>query len=75
MPITLPTPLTGYYNRFDPALRYDEILIRAGKGVQGAEINEIQSGLIDRLKRIADAVFRDGFVIRGTPPAIDTATG
>jgi hypothetical protein len=75
MPITLPTPLTGYYNRFDPAQRYDEILIRAGKGVQGAEINEIQSGLIDRLKRVADAVFRDGFVIRGTPPTIDTATG
>jgi hypothetical protein len=75
MTITLPTPLAGYYNRFDPALRYDEILIRAGKGVQGAEINEIQSTLIDRMSRIANAVFRDGFVIRGTPPTIDAATG
>lgn len=75
MPITLPTPLDGYYNRFDAALRYDEILIRAGKGVQGAEINEVQSTLADRLKRIADAVFRDGAVIEGTPPVINTTTG
>ena len=74
MTITLPTPLDGYYNRFDPELRYDEILIRAGKGVQGAEINEVQSGLIDRLKRIADVVFTDGAVVSGTPPTIDGAT-
>ena len=63
-------PLTGYYNRFDAADRYDELLFRAGKGLQSAELNEIQSGLIDRLKRIADAVFKDGAVISGTPPTI-----
>lgn len=71
MPITLP----GYYNRFDPADRYDELLFRAAKGLQSAELNEIQATLIDRLKRIADAVFRDGSVIRGTPPTIDATTG
>ncbi len=75
MTITLPEPLPAYYNRFDPDLHYDEILVRAGFGVQSSEINEIQSTLIDRLKRIADAVFRDGFVIRGTPPTIDATTG
>lgn len=74
MPVTLPAPLAGYYNRFDPALRYDEILIRAGKGVQSAEINELQSGIVDRLRRIADAVFRDGAVISGTPPTISGTT-
>lgn len=74
MPITLPTALDGYYNRFEPSSRYDEILVRAGKGVQGAEINEVQSGLIDRLKRIADAVFKDGAVISGTPPTISSTT-
>lgn len=63
-------PLTGYYNRFDSADRYEELLFRAGKGLQSAELNEIQSGLIDRLKRIADAVFKDGAVISGTPPTI-----
>lgn len=66
--------LTGYYNRFDAADRYDELLFRAGKGLQSAELNEIQSGLLDRLKRIADAVFKDGAVISGTPPAISGTT-
>ena len=67
-------PLPGYYNRFDAADRYDELLFRAGKGLQSAELNEIQSGLIDRLKRIADAVFTDGAVVSGTPPTIDGTT-
>jgi len=62
--------LPGYYNRFDAADNYDEILFRAGKGLQSAELNEIQSTQLDRLKRIADAVFRDGAVISGTPPTI-----
>jgi len=66
--------LTGYYNRFDAADRYDELLFRAGKGLQSAELNEIQSGLIDRLRRIADAVFKDGAVISGTPPTISATT-
>ncbi len=66
-------PLTGYYNRFNAANRYDELLFRAGKGLQSAELNEIQSTVIDRLKRIADAVFKDGAVISGTPPTISGA--
>lgn len=66
--------LTGYYNRFNATSRYDELLFRAGKGLQSAELNEIQSGLIDRLKRIADAVFKDGAVISGTPPTISSTT-
>jgi hypothetical protein len=62
--------LQGYYNRFSAADRYDEILFRAGKHSQSAELNELQSTLGDRLKRIADAVFRDGAVISGTPPEV-----
>lgn len=67
--------LLGYYNRFDAADNYDELLFRASKGLQSAELNEIQSTVVDRLKRIADAVFRDGAVIEGTPPVINTTTG
>lgn len=66
--------LAGYYNRFNPADRYDEILFRAQKPIQSAEHNELQSALIDRLQRIADAVFRDGTVISGTPPTISGTT-
>jgi hypothetical protein len=67
--------LQGYYNRFDATDRYDELLFRASKGLQSAELNEIQSTLIDRLTRIANAVFRDGTVISGTPPLINATTG
>ena len=67
--------LPGYYNRFDATDRYDELLFRASKGLQSAELNEVQSTLVDRLKRIADAVFKDGSVIEGTPPVINTTTG
>jgi hypothetical protein len=67
-------PLAGYYNRFSAGDRYDELLFRAGKGLQSAELNEVQSTLIDRLKRIADAVFKDGAVISGTPPTINGTT-
>lgn len=68
-------PLASYYNRFDATKRFDAHLIRAGFGVQSAEINEIQSCFTDRLKRIADAVFRDGSVIVGTLPVINQTTG
>ena len=67
--------LPSYYNRFDATDRYDELLFRAGKGLQSAELNEVQATLVDRLKRIADAVFKDGSVIEGTPPVINTTTG
>jgi hypothetical protein len=67
--------LPGYYNRFTPSDRYDELLFRAGKGLQSAELNEVQSTVIDRLKRIGDSIWRDGSVISGTPPGIDQITG
>ena len=41
--------LPAYYNRFDATLRYDELLFRASKGLQSAELNEVQSTLVDRL--------------------------
>lgn len=68
-------PLLGYYNRFSATQRYDAHLIRAGKGIQSAEINEIQSCFTDRLQRIADAVFRDGAVVSGSLPVINQTTG
>ena len=67
--------LPGYFNRFDAADGYDELLFRASKGLQSAELNEIQSTVVDRLTRIADSVFRDGTVIEGTPPIINKTTG
>jgi len=63
--------LPGYFNRFDPADQYDQLLFRASKGLQSAELNEIQSTMLDRLRRIADKVFRDGQVVQGVDPIVD----
>ena len=67
--------LPGYYNRFDESQNYQDLLFRAGKGLQSAELNEVQSALTNRFKRVADAVFRDGAVISGESPIIDENTG
>jgi len=71
----MPTLPSDYYNRFDASKRFEDVLVRAARRSQSAEVNEIQSILGDRLRRIADAVFRDGSVVRGTPPIIDTTSG
>lgn len=67
--------LQGYYNRFDASKRYDELLFRASKGLQSAELNEIQAILSDRVRKIADVLFRDGGVVRGGSVNIDPQTG
>jgi len=67
--------LQAYYNRFDAADRYDELLFRASRGLQSAELNEIQSVLSDRMKRISDVLFKDGGVVRGASATINPQTG
>ena len=67
--------LQGYYNRFSAADQYDELLFRASKGLQSAELNESQSILSDRITKIADAIFQDGSIVRGGAAIIDSATG
>lgn len=57
--------LKNYYNRFNPAKRYERSLFLAGRGLQSAELNEIQDYALLKLKGIGDAIFRDGDVIAG----------
>jgi len=68
-------PLDGYFNRHDPAKRFEKHLIRAGKGVQSAEINEIQESLLARQKGIADVIFKDGDIVRDCQAVVDDTTG
>ncbi|MCL2344810.1 MAG: DUF4815 domain-containing protein [Desulfobulbus sp.] len=65
----------GYYNRFNKDKDYDAHLFRAGKVLQSAELNEVQSAASSRLKAIADVLFKDGDVIRDAQAIIDADTG
>ncbi|QJY32219.1 DUF4815 domain-containing protein [Diaphorobacter sp. JS3050] len=64
-----------YYNLFDPAKHYTQLLFRAGDGLQSRELNEIQSTLIHRLQSVADALLKDGDIVSGANLQIDADTG
>ena len=64
-----------YYNHFDTNKHYQQILYRDGYVLQGAELNEQQSAFLHRLRRVADALFKDGDVIRDAQLVVDSATG
>lgn len=64
-----------YYNRFDAGKQYQQLLYRDGYVLQGAELNEQQSASLHRMRRVADALFKDGDVIRDAQIVVDGATG
>lgn len=67
--------LERYYNRFDPAKRYTELLFRAGDGLQSAELNEIQATIKHQLRQVAGALLKDGDIVSGGEIVIDPDTG
>lgn len=67
--------LKNYYNRFEPSKNYDKSLFLSGRGLQSAELNEIQEYALYKIKGIGDAIFRDGDVIQGATCIVDPDTG
>lgn len=58
----------GYYDRTESAnyadKNYDKHVFIAGRILQAAEMNEIQSNAQSQLRQIADALFKDGDIVR-----------
>lgn len=56
----------NYYDRFDPVTKkWDRILFIPGRGLQSAELNELQSIQDWKLKKLSDVFISDGSVIQG----------
>lgn len=64
-----------YYDRFDPAKKYDQHLFIAGRNLQSSELNEVQKAASYRVKGIADALFKDGDIVRDAAVVLDSTTG
>lgn len=67
--------LPQYYNRFDASKNFECHLFQAGRVLQSAELNEIQSASMERLRGVSDALFQDGDVVSGADVIIDATTG
>nr|BDD44932.1 hypothetical protein 10 [Coxiellaceae bacterium] len=64
-----------YYQR-DPANRgYDQALFLAGKGLQSAELNDIQAMSLARIQGIGDALFQEGDIVSGAHADVNPDTG
>nr|WP_232003081.1 DUF4815 domain-containing protein [Pseudoalteromonas piscicida] len=57
--------IKDYYQQFDPAKRYSQLLFRASKGLQSRELNDLQLQSQHHVKGIADVLMKDGDVVKG----------
>lgn len=67
--------IDGYFNRFDATKEYESHLFRAGYVLQSAELNEAQYSANNRVRGIADALFKDGDVVRDARIVVNSDTG
>ena len=67
--------MQNYYNRFNTTKNYDKTIFLSGRGLQSAELNEIQDYANHKIKTIGDAVFNDGDVVEGAACVINQENG
>ena len=71
----MPDMPDSYYDKFNASKNYEKILYRDGYTLQGAELNEAQSAAMHRLQGVADALFKDGDIIRDAGIIVNKETG
>ncbi|MEG2173551.1 MAG: DUF4815 domain-containing protein [Desulfovibrionaceae bacterium] len=67
--------IDNYYLRFDEKKNYEKLLARDGYPIQGAETNDLQEMFLTRMRRMADALFNDGDIIRDAQIVVKPTTG
>lgn len=67
--------IDNYWNRYDAAKSIAEILFRDGYGTQASEMNELQSILFERIKGIADGMYKDGDILKDGQITVNARTG
>lgn len=66
--------MQNYYNRFNATQNYEKALFLAGRGLQSAELNEIQETALHKVKSLGDALFKDGDIVRGCTCVVQGTT-
>lgn len=66
---------TTIHNRFEPAKNHERILFRQDRVLQSAELNELQSASAHRITGLANALFKDGDIIRDARIIVSADTG
>lgn len=61
---------SDYYNRVQSGNRWLDLRFRASRALQSAELNEIQTLFLSRLKVFGDSVYKDGAIISDAVPKI-----
>lgn len=69
------TPPQDYYDRFNPTKQYKRHLFLAGKVIQAAEFNEVQSRRQHQFEELANVILADGDVVDGGDVVINAGTG
>lgn len=64
-----------YNNRFDSSKSYAKLLFNAGRPLQNAELNELQSNLMYQQKLLGNSVFKDGSIISGMAMSVAGQAG
>lgn len=59
------TSIKDYYNRYNEDKQYARNLFVAGKVLQSAEMNEMESMLLDRIRHVGDTILTNGDIIEG----------